>query len=865
MNYSEYKEQSSSEKIVLALVNASKRAAGWTLYSGSIYSLENIDSAVIDSIYEDGNKLISVNSIGLITAGKYYYDRHSRKLYLRASDSSNPNSKFIKLTLKYFFSNNPIILPNDLSNDFELSFTPYILTTSFFGVEIDNSIEQLGQSVDGSGSIDFINDKSFWLSRFEKLTWENNKIEIYSYNRKIDISEAKILFKGIIESKQWSDSTVKFNLKDQISGLNGVYELPALGALSGVFIPFNEFPIKQRLIFGKINGLIPHNISQLTSSGFETQSIISSVSGDIINASNVFDYLRKNDQITFVDGTSIIGPFSITNIITNNQFQINRALSAFQQTTINSGSYVIYLNSSSNNKNYINRKWKIASHAIKQVEHQILGVSAPNVLRLNSIEDLEINDLLEYNGGLTRIKSIIGSDKIRITDPLNASPSSGDYIRKVSVTNVKIDSTELEYLRDYSYNANTSEIELEREAEVNTTPIRTLSGTITYTISSNIITGINTSFTSELNDESYIEASDSVTLQEPIFLKVIQIKNDNELIIESNANSSGSFSDVRIKKVENFNPSNMKLSITTLGVTDDGTSSGQWLRTAPQVAKHILEKAGFSDSIDNASFIAAIDFAPYDIGLSYPKNYLDRTPPTYREILNEINRSVFGFIYQDDDFNFNYDVLRPVKNQNIEKINERDILSFSISSDISDVVKNVNFLYNRNEFNSETREQSFDEITVESKVGRFLLNTEKEFNIETCLLKEVDANILANRWKYILSYSRSSINVETKLKLATSSISDSIEIDHRYIFERIGSSSTSQIAKVIKSNKNGFNCDIVLDSVSSSFSTAAIIAQNTTANYALASENEKLYSGFITDQYGLINNEGDTIDLNLIW
>jgi hypothetical protein len=865
MNYTEYKEKQSSEKIILAVANASKRLAGWSLYSGGVYYLENIDSAVIDSIYEENTKLTSVDSIDLITAGKYSFDRKTRKLYLQASDSSNPNSKFIAVTLKYFFSNNPIILPHDLNNGFDIYFEPYILDTSFFGVEIDNSIEQLGQSIDGSGSINFINDKQFWASRFDKLTWENNKIQIYSYSRDIDLSEIKTIYKGNISSKSWSLDKISFNLKDQISNLNGVYELPSLGSLSNISIPFNEFPVSQRLIFGQVNGLRPQNIDQLIVSGYKTSSIISNVTGITVNTTNVYNRFRKNDSIKFVDGLKEIGHFTVNNIISDTQFEINRAFSAFQESTINAGSFEIYLLISSEPKNYINRKFKIASHSIREASHQILGVSAPNVLRLNSIEDFEPNDLLEYNGGLTRVKSIIGLDKIRITDSLNQAPSVGDTIKKVSVTNVKIDSNELEYLRDYTYDAINAELELNLDAEFNITPIRTLSGTITYAIASNVITGVGSSFTSELNDQSYIEIIDSIGGAEPIFAKVVQINNDTELLIESNASASGSFSNIRIKKVSNFNTSNNVLTITTLGATLNGLPSGEWLKTAPQIAKHILTKVGLSDSINNTSFNTAKDFSPYLVGVVYPENYLDRNPPTYRQILNDVNRSVFGFIFQDESFLFNYDVLRPTKNSNIEKLKESDVISFSLSSDSSDIVKTVNLLYNKKEYNDETKLQSIEEIKLESNNGKYLLKTEKEIDVVTALIKENDARIIGHRWKYILSYPRTFINLETKLKLALASVSDSIEIDHRFIAERIGSNSNKQIAKVIASDKNGFNCEVKLDSISSSFSTAAIIAENAITHYSLATENEKLYSGFITDQYGLINNEQETIDLNLIW
>lgn len=866
MYYNDYRDQPASEKVVLAILNGSKRLAGWSLYSGSIYKLKNIESSVVVSITENGTALIAVGDVGSITAGKYYFDRITKTIYLQSSDSQNPNVHYIVCTIKFWFSNNPIILPNDLNTGFAVEYLPLISKTSSYKVEIDNQIDQLGQMIEGSGSIQFTNDKDFWASRFERITWENNSIVIYSFNRWLASSEAKVIFKGSIQEKKWGLDLVEFSLKDQLNVLRGTIDLPSLGAVSGAKIPFNEYSTKQRLVYGENHGFRPQNIDQIISTGYDTGVTVSTGSVNVLTVSNTFDCIRKNDEIILDDGTERLGQFSVSSVTSQTTFTINRNLSSYEESRISlSGLFKVFIIRTSSSKSFTNRRFKISYHAIREAKHQILGVSAPGVLRLSSIDDFEVGSLLEYNGGLTRVRNIIGTDKVRITDPLNQSPAAGDYIKRVSVTDVRINDLELTYLRDYDYDADNGEITLENTAEFNIAPVRVLSGTINYQASSRTITGTNTAFTTELTQESYIEISSTVGLTTPIYVRVIQINSDTEIIIDTNAASTVSLTSVRYKRVLNYTHNQDILSITTMGATDDGAKTGNNIKTVPQIVKDVLTKAGLSASINLTSFTAADEFAPYQVATCYPSNFSERTAPTFRGVINEVNRSVFGVLFQNNDFEFEYTVLRPNKLIGIDVFSERDIIGFSVSSDSADIVKKVTLGYNRKEYNYETTIESFDEINVESNRGKFLIKTDKEFEIKTVLHNEDDATMMANRWSYLLSYSRGSLEINTKLQAVLLSVTDSIEIDHRFIYKQLGFSLQRQAAQVMASRKNGYDVSINAENLSSTYATTAIISEDDSVSYGTALESQLVYYGFITDNFGLLNNEQETIDLNLIW
>src|SRR5205085_10577665 len=95
--YQDYQGLSKSEKIGLVILEASKRLMGWVLHSGSIYKLTGFNYAVISAIEDSGVAYTAVSSVSSVTASTYYNDRVNQVLYLRASDSSNPNSRFLAM------------------------------------------------------------------------------------------------------------------------------------------------------------------------------------------------------------------------------------------------------------------------------------------------------------------------------------------------------------------------------------------------------------------------------------------------------------------------------------------------------------------------------------------------------------------------------------------------------------------------------------------------------------------------------------------------------------------------------------------------------------------------------------------------
>src|SRR5690606_6210576 len=134
----------------------------------------------------ESGKPYTENTEGIesLDSGEYYLDRENDILYIRSFNDEHPNTLFITVFVTFFFSNEPVVLPFDLDSGFEVYWEPILKSTSDFGNNID-SINQTGESIDRTGTLSLINDNTFWTSIFDRWTFENKDVSIYSWNREV--------------------------------------------------------------------------------------------------------------------------------------------------------------------------------------------------------------------------------------------------------------------------------------------------------------------------------------------------------------------------------------------------------------------------------------------------------------------------------------------------------------------------------------------------------------------------------------------------------------------------------------------------------------------------------------------------------
>jgi hypothetical protein len=314
-----------------------------------------------------------------------------------------------------------------------------------------------------------------------------------------------------------------------------------------------------------------------------------------------------------------------------------------------------------------------------------------------------------------------------------------------------------------------------------------------------------------------------------------------------------------------FNSDVDVLSLDAMGKSSTGTTGGVLLKTGAQIVEDLLIEGGLSSSINSASFDDSAILNPAPLGVLIPKKASDTKPPKIRDVISEINKSVFGSLIQNNDFELAYNVLRPKRSTASLNLSERDVLSFSIKADSSKIIKTAKVRYKFKEYDIVSKEELFNEVTHTSNVGQYLTKTQNEFIIDTFLAFEQDADTAAERWAFLLEYASTVMTVETKLQAIESEVNDAVILSHEKIYERIGSSSSRKVGAVQRASRSAFETYLELEDLAQAFSRCSVITENTAEDFLNSNDSQRAVQGYITDTYGMIDNDSETFGLHLIW
>lgn len=226
---------------------------------------------------------------------------------------------------------------------------------------------------------------------------------------------------------------------------------------------------------------------------------------------------------------------------------------------------------------------------------------------------------------------------------------------------------------------------------------------------------------------------------------------------------------------------------------------------------------------------------------------------------------MFGALFQNEDFELEYSILRPTRPEDLIRLDQYDAVKFVITANSANITKTVKLSYLPKEYDPESADESEALYYKVSDNAQYLAKTEKEFAVETLLIDEDSARVFSNRWSFLLELASSLVNIQTKLKTMDVSVNDRVLLSHPELYERVGSQDKRKIAAVSESRKSVFDSTVSLDDLSNAFSRCAIITENDASEWSAATDDEKLFNGYITDTYGMQDNDPETFGVNLIW
>ena len=415
--FDEYINSNKSEKIILAHIHGVKRLYGFTADSG-LYS--RVTPYFVTGVRDGVNRLnlTSVASKAAVTDNtKFFYERSTSKLYLFSYNNINDE---VIVTYRFFFSNVPINLSWDLQDySDEVEYSPRIDNSPTFKSQMAQG--KKGISLIGSGFLNLINQDKGLNSIYDSIIWDNKEVKIYSYNRDLMPSEARLIFRGIVSGKTFSTKMVTFNVKDSLYALDTLIPLAQYASLTRTA----DSLFFKRQVYGRVDNLLCQSINQVgdgyalsgTLSGKFDETIITGVGTSFLSE------VSPGDKLIFPTFT-----VSVEDVLSDTQLRCSSLEGSFASLSALIDPEIHFRNK--------NRLFQVTGHAVKKWSTTITSIISRNRFTVASPSGFSQGDIIAIDGESKVIRRISGNTIVLQTN-YNLPHSIGATVTKTEINNVR--------------------------------------------------------------------------------------------------------------------------------------------------------------------------------------------------------------------------------------------------------------------------------------------------------------------------------------------------------------------------------------------------------------------------------------------
>ena len=825
--YSEVSQKTSSEKILLCTVESAQVCKIFTLHSGSVYK-RSVNYFVVG--VKQSSTVYDQAANSTLAAGEFYYNPLTNELFIRTSDSSNPNTKEIIVFYRHFFSNAPLNLPYDLLTGEVVEWQARISQTGAIKQSLDQ--QNTGIAIETSTSVSLIGTDGYFDSIIDKHIWENKDIKFYSWFTGLNISENKKIFDGVIESKSFTPESISFKCKDFTFRLREFVELSTFTSADGE-LNESDLDTPKRRIYGRVNHVQCTGTDKMLDGFSIAQTVTGNVGDSFITfSSSVYGTVFQEDNVivTLSDGSKV--SVSIDSFSSSTVANIGSAL----ETSFSAANVLI---DPPNGHRAKNRTWHIAGHKLFRPTVVISSVVSARRFNIVSLDEDEIlaGDTISVNGDYATVTRV-GVNSIVTATEVSPVPSPGDIIYKEPINSVYFGSNELIISRDFSLtnDPDNAYITLTQDAEFNIAPVKSVGVNLTFTSGSRTVTNATTvDLRTLIKPRDYIR---STSISHTTWYQVAQVKEASILLTSTFGGTSGAVS-AEYKNIDHVVDDSL-ITVSCYGLE----RAGLWVKTPGDCVKDLLTTDALFTQINTTSFTKANGQCNYTMSLVLPET-LQSNAPTIRDTITKISESCFGSLFTDNNFNLSYSILNSSKPVALQSIKDDDIISFSVNTD-NNVIKKciVKFAPFVDIFNGQS---TFEQVDFTSDFVVDVVGDKRILEKICYLYHQSEANIIAQRSVFFRSLSNSSVTVNTKMNLALTVLNDQLYLDLDRLYYRYGGLDRKKIGIVSSISKNGTDCTIEFQDLGGIYNRVPSICPNTQAIFTSSNEDEKIRYGFIVD------------------
>jgi len=853
-SYSEFAEATSSEKLVLAHVQAFTQLFNFTLDSGNLYKRQT--DHVVVNVKRQGARLTKVSSSGEVDdETKFYFDVKNSELYLYSLSGDLAGDEIIA-EIRLFFANHPVNTSWDLGNDIgsHVHYEGRIRQTPGFKSEVGT--DQQGISVTGKGNLVLENTDGFFDDLYDTLIFEQKLVEIYSFNRDLLPSEAKILYRGFIVDKSFQKDRISFSVHDTLFKLDEAVPLDIYTESDGVGPQFvGDF---KRRLYGKLDGVLLRSIDQVGNGFTLTGTVSNATLGNttLVGTGTLFlDEVSPNDVLT-IDGVEydVETVDSDTSLTVSNSDGIETVFADINATNIPDRPW-----------RKKNRTFLIASHAIRQVNTTVTQPLQLNRFRVDNPDEIEPGDILQVGAEAAEVRRV-SNDLITLQQNMLGVKPIGTSVTKEPVQKVVVEGKQivLSDIDTIDNNVSGATITLSDLTEFNISRNIALPSYVDLQFtngSREITTTADVDLTLFAEPRDWIKAGTQADIE---FLEILQVE-EQKITVRTPFTAVNTLEPGDVRRPLLIDDET-NVSANVLGKTKDGTAAGDWIQTGAEVIKDLLDESALGDFVDTEGFdLASLD-APQLMAIKIPFDIRSKSTTTIRSVVNDINTSIFGSLVLNNSLELRYNILDvSLFEQDLPIIREDDIIDYTIKSKSGKLYKTAQTQYNFKDFDNAALDSAASALTHTNDFVEAFETSVKTFDLNLQVFKTNDAQELAERFTYFNSLSQAEIRIDARLNMSDLQMGDKVILDLRRLYRRLGDFSTRlKVGTVVGIRHTGKKIELKISDLGNLFNRSGKITDDLAPEYTLATSDDKLTGAYITDENGIINNEEQTSQTNLI-
>lgn len=847
---SEFIQAQSSEKLTMVHVHGRQRLYVFSGPSSNVYS--KVVPYFVSDLKQNDTYLTRVTSlVNVNSPGKFYYDIKSSVLYVRPLTDSDPKTVEMIVTYRFFYSEVGINCTWDLQDISDEVFYDGRIKASP-GYKHKIGIDQALTSLIGSGTLSLQCSDGELDSIFDKIIFENQTINVYSWNRDLKPSEAKIIYRGRVTNKTFNTDTLSFTVKDPIFEL---LQTPSNDVYSNSDNVSNSVKGQyKRLVYGRVDGLRCQSIDQI-GDGFPLTGTVSASPDQAKLFGTGTQFLTEvfqGDKIT-VDSLE----FTVDAIISNTEIDISDEPDYGFAARPATNSPVRGLPSK-------NRTYLATQHVCTEQSKTIVEVPQLNRVVLNNTDGLFPGDFIEFVSTSERIeiKNTAPGNVVVLRQNMITRPTIGSLATRRPIQKVYIDGSIVPANEFTIDNSTSCGLSFSADVEFEIAPEKSTGYDLNFTNGSRLITYTGGG---DIVISEQLSAGDWIKPNIPAYTTYYKISyiDNNDIYLVSNFLDT-TVTDTADYKSPNYLSDDSVISVDILGKTVEGTASGAWISTIAQAERDLIEQIGLTE-VNEASFTQGAIDGNQLVSIAIPESFSSKSLPTVKEIVDKLNKSISSSLTLDNDLKLKFQVLNSYTEDDILVINDFDVIDWSISATNGKIFNKIVAKYRFKDVGNDTLDSANNVYTFESEFVNRYIESGKLTEVSLYLYNTNEAQINAHRNLYQNRLSVSTLTVKTDLRLEGLEIGDIVIVDFERMYKRLGSTDVrKKVVLVTGKTVSGQSISFEMSDLGNTFNTSSYITSNAAPEYLLSSDDERLIYGYITDNQGIVEDLEETAGVHLI-